>query len=217
MDGHLLRYNNKVTYAFVDLETFNLCLSFRQNRPWQAGVLKVRGEEILEALDVRIKTTWPDAPHLKIGEGAAIVTRFNQAAHDAVAIEQKEAFRKFWPILKEADYIVMHNGLKFDLYLLKDWAEMMGEDWKFIVPKVIDTKSIAQGVKMQINYNPQKDDFLEYQYRMANIVAHGIKTRLELLGKEFGIEHDYERLHDAIVDLELNLKVWNRLKYQIEI
>jgi len=37
------------------------------------------------------------------------------------------------------------------------------------------------------------------------------------LGKENGIEHDYESLHDAINDLDLNLKVWNKLKWQIEV
>jgi hypothetical protein len=40
---------------------------------------------------------------------------------------------------------------------------------------------------------------------------------LTALGKENGIEHDYEKLHDAINDLDLNLKVWNKLKWQIEV
>jgi hypothetical protein len=111
----------------------------------------------------------------------------------------------------------MHNGLKFDLYLLKGFAEYMGEDWSFILPKVIDTKAVAQGIKMQIPFNPQKEPYIEYQYKMANSFARGIKTRLELLGKEYGIDHNYDLLHDAIVDLELNLKVWNKLKFEIEI
>jgi hypothetical protein len=120
-------------------------------------------------------------------------------------------------LLEQADYIIMHNGLKFDLYLLKDYAKMMGKPWKWMMPKILDTKSIAQGIKMGIPYKPKDGEFLEYQYRMANIIAHGIKTRLAILGKEYNIPHDYENLHDAIVDLELNLKVWNKLKFQIEI
>ena len=32
------------------------------------------------------------------------------------------------------------------------------------------------------------------------------------LGKEFRIDHDYENLHNALVDLKLNIKVWNELK-----
>jgi hypothetical protein len=111
----------------------------------------------------------------------------------------------------------MHNGLKFDLYLLKGYAEMMGVDWKWIVPKIIDTKAIAQGYKLNYQYNAKKEPLIEYQYRMANNFARGVKTRLEVLGKEFEIEHNYDLLHDAIVDLELNLKVWNRLKTLVEI
>ena len=117
MDGHLLRYNNDITYAFIDLETFNLCLNFCHNRPWQVGVIEVKGEKIIDAKDIHVK--WPDAPHLFIGKEAAMITRFNQAEHDRLAISPKEAFDKFWPILQRADKIVMHNGLKFDLYLLK--------------------------------------------------------------------------------------------------
>lgn len=215
MDGHLLRYNQKVTYALIDLETFNLCLHFFQNRPWQVGVLKVQGEKVIDAKDIRVK--WPDAPHLKIGKEAAIITRFDPILHNKLAILPEEAFKKFWPVLESVDYIIMHNGLKFDLYLLKCWAELMGKPWKWMMPKIIDTKAIAQGIKMNIPYKPKEDNFLEYQYRMANAVVKGIKTSLKTLGPELGITHDYNNLHDAIVDLELNLKVWNKLKYQLEL
>lgn len=215
MDGHLLRYNKNVTYALLDLETFNLCLHFCHNRPWQVGLLEVKGDVITGSHDIRVQ--WKkDAPHLSIGEGAAIITRFNQAAHDAVAIDPRDAFKQFWPILESVDYIIMHNGLRFDLYLLKGYAEFMGVPWKFLVPKIIDTKAVAQGIKLGIPYQP-KDNFLAYQYRMANDHTKGIKTSLSTLAKEFGIPFDEFKLHDATYDLELNLKVWNKLKYQIEI
>lgn len=215
MDGHLLRYRQDVTYAFIDLETFNLNLSFKYNRPWQVGIILVKGEKVVDAKDIRV--TWPDAPHLSIGKEAALITKFDPVMQKKLAVTPEVAFPKFWPILEQADYIVMHNGLKFDLYLLKDYAVMMGKPWKWMMPKILDTKSIAQGIKMNIPYQPKDGPFLEWQYRMANIIAHGIKTRLALLGKEYAIAHDYEHLHDAIVDLELNLKVWNKLKFQIEI
>ena len=52
----------------------------------------------------------------------------------------------------------------------------------------------------------------------ANIAKNKwIKSSLTFLGKEFDIDHDYEKLHNAIVDLELNLKVWNRLKYSLQL
>ena len=65
-------------------------------------------------------------------------------------------------------------------------------------------------------YDP-KDDLLEYQYKILNTRKKNVKSSLTFLGKENGIEHDYESLHDAINDLDLNLKVWNKLKWQIEV
>jgi DNA polymerase III epsilon subunit-like protein len=215
MDGNLLRFRKGVKYAFIDCETYNLCLNFRQNRPWQIGVLEVVDETIVSAHDIWV--LWPDAPHLKVGKEAAFITRYSEEEHLKKGILPEEAFYKFWPILEEADYIIWHNGLKFDIYLLKGFAERMGADWKWLATKCLDTKALAQGIKMNIPYNSEKEPFFEYQYKMANSFARGIKTRLEILGKEYGIDHDYDKLHDAIVDLELNLKVWNKIKYQVEI
>ena len=80
--------------------------------------------------------------------------------------------------------------------------------------KMVDTLSIARGYKFGIDYNPN-DSFLEYQYKMIHKRKKGVKTSLSALGKEFNIEHAYSRLHDALVDLELNIKVWNKLKTKL--
>jgi len=214
MEENWLRFNKNIKLALIDCETFNLALNFQINRPWQIAVLKVEGEKVLQELDLMIK--WDDCK-FKIGKGAAEITKFNQQAFDKLAINPDDAFHQFWDILKWADKIIMHNGLRFDIYLLKGYAEYMGEDWSFLLEKVIDTKSIAQGIKLNCPYKPNDDIWLDYQYRMANDRTRGIKTRLEILGKEYGIKHDYDNLHNAIVDLRLNLKVWNKLKYQIEL
>jgi len=214
MEENWLRFNKQIKLAFIDCETFNLALNFQINRPWQIAVIKVEGEKILEEIDLMIK--WDDCK-FKIGKQAAEITKFNQQEFNKVAIGPDEAFHKFWDILKWADKIIMHNGLRFDIYLLKGYAEYMGEDWSFILDKVIDTKSIAQGIKLNCPYKPNDDVWLDYQYRMANDRTKGVKTRLEILVKEYGIDHDYNILHNAIVDLRLNLKVWNKLKYQIEL
>lgn len=216
MDGDLLRYNKNVKYAFLDCETFNLNLSFHFNRPWQIAIINVKGDKIVNSKDVRIN--WKKfAPNLSIGAEAARITHFNQAIHDKLAVEPKEAFEQFWQDLHDTDHIIMHNGLRFDLYLLRGYAEFMGVPWKFLVNKIIDTKSMAQGIKMGIPYSPKQGNFIDYQYRMSNTFVKGIKTSLITLAKEYGIEVDESKLHDALYDLEINKKVWDKMKYQIEL
>jgi hypothetical protein len=52
---NLLRYDKDKIYTFIDLETENLCLSFVNNRPWQCGMIKAKGNEILQTSDIYIK------------------------------------------------------------------------------------------------------------------------------------------------------------------
>lgn len=214
MNENWLRFNKEAKIVFIDVETFNLALNFQINRPWQIALLKVQGETVLQEVDLMVK--WDDCK-FSIGAGAAAITKFNQTIFNQRSITPDAAFPQFWEHLKWADRIIMHNGLRFDIYFLKGFAEYMGEDWSFILDKVIDTKSVAQGIKLGRPYNPSGDIWIEYQYKMANDHTKGIKTNLTALGKENGIPHDYENLHNALVDLHLNLKIWNKLKYQLEL
>jgi len=45
----LLRFDKEKTYCFYDLETFNLNLNFNFNKPWQFGILMVKGDKIIES------------------------------------------------------------------------------------------------------------------------------------------------------------------------
>ena len=100
--------------------------------------------------------------------------------------------------------------------LIKDFYRHMGCDYAHLMPKIIDTLSIARGVKSGLRFKPD-EPFLAYQYRMASFRQKGLKARLVALGKEYEIKHDYHNLHDALTDLKLNVKIWNKLKWQIDI
>ena len=109
-----------------------------------------------------------------------------------------------------------HNILGFDIYLIKEMYLLKGKRIDHLVEKIIDTNCIAKGVKFPVEKMPN-EDLIDYQYKLLHTRRRGVKTNQTALGKEYKIEHDYERLHDAIVDLELNLKIWNKLKFQIDI
>ena len=62
-----------------------------------------------------------------------------------------------------------------------------------------------------------RESFISYQYKVLHTYKKGFKTNLRALGEEFEIDFDPDKLHEALYDLELNLKVWNRLKCMIEL
>ena len=128
----------------------------------------------------------------------------------------KDAFPTIKDWLDHADYIVGHNILGFDVNLIKELYKSMGCHWEHLMPKIIDTNCMARGVKYNMPYKPN-ENLLEYQYKIYHTRRKDVKSSLSFLGKENGIEHDYDKLHDALNDLDLNLKVWNKLKWQIEV
>jgi DNA polymerase III epsilon subunit-like protein len=212
MDDHLLRFDKDKTYVLIDCETENLCLNSFHNLPWQIAMIKTKGGEKVDEKDYYVK--WDR--EINISPEAARITKFSRKTYENKAVSYKEIFPTIKDWLDEADYIVGHNILGFDIYLIKSFYEKQGEDYSHLLNKVLDTYCIAKGIKSNLPFT-NETDFLEYQYKMLNKVIKGIKTNLKALGKEYNIDHDYENLHNALVDLELNLKVWNKLKWQVDI
>lgn len=213
MSDKLLRYNTTSKFLFLDFETLNLGLSFDVNLPWQLGMLKVCGDNILDSKDILIK--WDT--ELKISPEAAEKTRYDQSKVDSKGVKPEEAFKYLKEYIDWADYIIGHNVLGFDIYLIYEFYKMFKTPTNKMVNKFIDTNAIAKGVKLGFPFNPQSESFLEYQYRMINFRQKGLKTRLEILGQEYQIDFDPNMLHDAIYDLTLNKKVWDKLKFQVEV
>ena len=212
MDSHLLRYDKKKTLVFIDCETFNLCLNSCHNLPWQVAMIKLTGDSMFGSKDFLIK--WDT--HLKIGKEAARITRYSEKAMQNGGVTPEEAFPTIQDWLDNADYIVGHNILGFDVYLIKDYYKHMGLDYRHLMHKIIDTNCLARGIKYDLPYK-QEQELLTYQYKVVHERRRGVKSGLAYMGKELNIEHDYDKLHNALVDLELNVKVWNKLKWQTDI
>ena len=96
------------------------------------------------------------------------------------------------------------------------WYRKHGKNYDNLPHKTLDTFAMAKSVALNHPYKNNECSLLEFQMKMIGIRKKGIKTSLGALGKSNQIEHDYSKLHDALVDLELNVKVWDKLKYQID-
>jgi len=175
-------------------------------------MIKTKGEKKVDEKDYMVK--WER--DLAVSKEAARMTRFSPVNHRKTAVPFEDIFPTIDDWLTNCDYIVGHNILGFDFYLIKDFYSYLNKPHEHLVDKILDTHCIAKGIKLGFAYKPT-ESLLEYQYKIINTKKRGLRTSLSVLGKDFGISHDYGKLHDALVDLELNVKVWNKLKYQIEL
>ena len=175
-------------------------------------MIKIKGKKKIAEKNFFIK--WDT--DLKIGSEAARITNYNPKVIKEKGVSPEEIFPTVQSWLDEADHILGHNIIGFDIFLIKDYYQYMGKDWKHLLPKLIDTNALAKGIKNGIFYDG-KESLVEYQYRMNHKRTKGIKTNLDALSKDFDIFVDKTKRHDALYDLDLNVKVWDKLKWQIEI
>ena len=220
MDNHLLRFQKK-KFLFIDFETFNLNHHSDFNLPWQVGLIylktnedsngKIRNE-ILCRHDLYLK--WDT--DLRIGKEAKKMTGYTEERFRQRCVPQEEAFETVYKLVEECDYIVGHNVLGFDVYLLRNWYKAHEKKYDELPYKILDTFAMAKSVGLNYGYKRAECSLLDFQLKMINIRKKGLRTSLGALGKSYDIKYDAAKLHDALADLELNIKVWDKLKYEID-
>lgn len=215
MQNELLRFDKKKKFVHIDVETQNVALHHSINLPWQIACLTSVGGRVTNTENMYVKYPF----ELKVSPMAAKITHYDPRKIAQFGIPAEQAFKRTMAILETADFIVGHNIIGFDIYLLRSLAHFLKKpfDAQSFLNKMIDTACLLKGIKMGTPY--KNDEFLvSYQYRVYHKRAEkGIKYSQTAAGKEFQIEHDYENLHDAVVDLQLNIKLWDKIKWLVEI
>ena len=226
MQKDLLRFKDDSKFLFFDYETYNLNLNIRNqlNFVWQAAFISRHGKEV-EEYDFLVN--YENDTH-DIGEAADRITGYSRrrvARYDNRTPKQEREqfgtdFEEFFVKQKElidwCDYLVGHNTIGFDIPLLFSMYDIMGESTDGIMDKVIDTNCIARA-SLSGKKKQDSSSLIEFQMKVYNCRMKGIRSSLGLLAKNYKIEHDYENLHDALVDLQLNAKVWDKLKFELDI
>ena len=205
----------------MDFETFNVCLSDKFNLPWQVATILV---ETVEDSKGRLKNRelgrqdlylkWDT--DLKISKEAKRITKYSDSKFNKLCIPEEEAFQTIYDLVEKCDYLVGHNFLGFDIYLLRNWYRKHGKNYDSLPHKTLDTFAMAKSVALGYGYKNNECSLLDFQMKMISIRKKGIRTSLGAVGKSNNIDHNYANLHDALVDLELNVKVWDKLKFQID-
>jgi DNA polymerase III epsilon subunit-like protein len=197
-------------YLFLDVETGNLCLHESRNLPWQVSFISVVNNKIEEEFDFMLK--WKPE-ELNMSRGAAEKNHYDPARVQREGIEPHELMPILRREIERADHVCGHNIIGLDAYLILALCAKLGEEPINILTKPLDTLSIAKGIRLE-NLPKDESDLIPWQFRMYHYYRKGFnKNKLEDLGKQYGIEHDYSTLHNSLSDLQLNIKVFNQQKH----
>jgi len=212
MESNLIRFNTTDKFLLVDAETFNLNLNYKFNNAWQIGLLMFKGKDVIRERDFIVN--WQG--DYEMSDGARQITGYSEEEVERKGLPPEEGWAILDKALNSADYLMFHNGLGFDQYIINAYYKKLGkEPFDYSSLKgILDTLPIARGVALNIHPS-ENEDLLTYQYKMLNKRSKGIKLTLAALGKSLGVEYDESGLHDAANDLILNKKIWDKLKYQI--
>lgn len=208
----LLRYNKKQKFLTGDFETAHLNLAI-DNYPWQCAFQICTQSEILEKHNHYLQ--WGDK--LRVSDGAARATGFDPSIITKHGEDPKTIYKKFKSYLDNPEYIIVgHNLLNFDIYIENYWAKEVGEphNWEYL-NRLVDTNAIAKAIKKGVK--PDMENFLAWQFRMIGHVEKGLKTNLGLLMKEYKIEVDETKLHNAQFDVSYNFELFKKQIWEIEI
>ena len=188
-------YNKLILSADYETES----LSELYALPWQLGFTIYKNGQKIESYGSYLKWHRP----LNVSSGAARATHYNPFIVEKEAKPAKEVLEHFWSYLYDDKYTpLFHNGLGYDIQINNVARRELGllPDYSF-VPRVLDSNAIARGIKM--NMKPKEgENFTAWQYKMLNIHAKGVRTSIIALCKEFNIECDENRLHEATYDTE---------------
>ena len=212
MNNHLLRFDQRKNYLIFDYETCGLNLASLNNKPWQLAYLVIQNNEVVEKKDFYLK--WD---HLPISDDAKRITGFKQKVYENKAVDPSGVLDDFEKYFYDEDYyIVGHNIIGFDIYIHNIHRILCGKssDYSYM-NRLIDTNCLARARKQDIELN--NEDFISWQYKLQNHRVKGIRTSLKQLCKDYDIEFDESKLHNALYDIFKNYQVFKKLLWEIEV
>ena len=84
------------------------------------------------------------------------------------------------------------------------------------INRIIDTNCLARSIKNNIPFS-NSGNFIDWQYKLLHHRTRGVKTNLKQLCKDYDIDFDESRLHEALYDVEKTFDIYKKMLWQIEI
>jgi DNA polymerase III epsilon subunit-like protein len=160
---------------------------------------------------------WPvDEYCRRMSPDAARFTRFQRAWVEN-GDDPEFVLEAFESYAMDPQYLLAgHNVLGFDAGLWQLWRRALGRpvDWSF-QSRLIDSHLLARAYKE--GWKPDRENLEAWQYKVSSSHRKGVKTKLDIMAKEFDIPVDESKRHGAVYDLELNAAVLWKLINLMEI
>ena len=213
MNDELIRFKKDQKFLVFDYETCSLNLGSFNNKPWQIGFIICDKNKILERYNFLIE--WDD---LKVSKEAARITGFSLKKYEREKKNSAEVLGKFESFLYDSNYLICgHNALGFDVYIHNIHRKLNGLNSDFsYLDRLLDTNCLARALKLSIPKS-EKHGRLEWQYKLLHNRKKGIKTNLKQMCKDYSIDFDESKLHDALYDVEKTYEVLMKLIWEVEV
>lgn len=213
MKESLLRFNKSQKYLFFDYETCNLNLVSENNKPWQLAFILTDLKSEIDKADYYVK--WKN---LKVSKEAAKITGFNKEKYNSRSVDAKKVLSHFEKYLYDDSIIkVGHNIFGFDFYMHNIHRRLCGKSTDYsYVKKSIDTVCLARAIKKSIK-KPKDTDLTSWQYRLLNIKERNLKVNLQQCCKDYDIDFDPSKLHDALYDIQKNIEFFKKMIWEVEV
>ena len=137
----------------MDFETFNVCLSDQFNLPWQVATILIETIENDKGQVKAVERGRQDLylkwnTDLKISKEAKRITKYSEKKFKERCIPEEEGFKIIYDLVENTDYLVGHNFLGFDIYLLRNWYKKHGKNYDEFPHKTVDTFAMAKSVAL---------------------------------------------------------------------
>lgn len=200
--------NDEIDFIVWDLETTGFVAP--ECKILEIGCFIVRGDNVQEK-------HWVFQNNVEIPEKITELTGITKEIIDAEGRDPKECLMEFLPLFKQAKKNLTHNGIRFDIPFLTDFAESVlgwtpeqkAMSKALIRSRAFDTAVHFKAQKLGMKQNDNEPHHLFGDRVMS--VRSFVKFNLGLCCDEIGVSRENIQQHRALADVFLTYEIYKKL------
>ena len=205
-----MKNTEDIDYIVWDLETTGFVAP--ECKILEIGCFVVNGDKIEHK-------HWVLDNKVEIPEKITEITGITQAIIDDEGRDPEECLLEFLPYFKRCKQNVTHNGIRFDIPFIVNYAEdVLGWTAKqkaqatdLLNSTAYDTASKYKADKLNLSQDAD-ESFLHFSNRIMSMRVYGLKFNVGIACDELGIDRSKVVQHRAMADVELTHEIYKLIK-----